>query len=139
MSLTDTQPQGSAPSLRTAVFLVAEVMAVLANAACSSTDEGTVEVEVRVSVCPEGSDSCPLLRVPDADVAVETEAGRVLASDKTDEAGNASFKVDQFGTLQVVARSRRLEHGEATMTAPLAPGGAATVSFGVPLTPVDAG
>jgi hypothetical protein len=133
--LTDLSPLAKALSRRTAALLTAGVIVVLAGAGCSSTDEGTVEVHVRVSVvCPKAieSEGCPMLGLPDADVTVSAGAGQVLASGKTDEAGKISLEVDQFGDLRVVARSPLLQH-EAIGTVQLSPGGAGTVPFGVPM------
>jgi hypothetical protein len=82
-----------------------------------------------------GDDECFELSVPDADVEVSTPDGRVIGSGKTDNAGKASFKVDQSRSLTVVARSAVLQHGKATGTANLAPGEAASVHFGVAMSP----
>jgi hypothetical protein len=105
--------------------------------ACSNSDEGTVDVDVRIVVCPKavGSEGCPLLGLPRADVTVSAGAGRVLASGKTDEAGKISFKVHQFGSVQVVARSPLLQHREAAQTVELSSGGDVSVHFTVPMSP----
>lgn len=132
--LTDLPPQATGILRRSAALLTAGVIAVLVSAGCSA-DQGTVEVSVRVSVCAQGGQKCFGLSVRDADVTVSTQDGRVIASGKTDYAGEVTFKVDRFGALDVVARSPVLENGEAVGTADLASGGGSTVSFGVPMSP----
>jgi hypothetical protein len=75
------------------------------------------------------------LPVPDADVVVNTPDGSVVASGKTDDAGKAALKVDQSGSLTVVARSAVLQHGKVTETSDLTPGEAVTISFVAPMSP----
>jgi hypothetical protein len=133
--LTDL-PQTRALPQRTAALLAAGLIAMLAITGCSGgAKHGVVQVELRVTVSPKGSNTSIGLPVPDADVTVRTGAGHEVAAGKTDRAGSASFKVDQFGPVQVVVRSPLLKGGEATSSGNLSPDGGYSALFQVPMSP----
>lgn len=81
--------------MRRLVFGILVSLASLTATSCASTDEETtVEVEVQVNLCVSPG-SCSVLQVPDAEVALNTQDGRQVATARSAKDGIARLRLDE--------------------------------------------
>jgi hypothetical protein len=118
-----------------ACALVSSLVVVVSAGACTSrSDTGVVKVDLGAVVCVDGG-RCFSLGVPEAEVLVLALDGRQVAVATTDDDGRVELTVHDFGPLDVVARSPLLKGGESRGSADLTPGGMASLTLRVPLSP----
>jgi hypothetical protein len=81
-------------SIMRLVIGIIAILATLATTSCTSDKATTVEVDVRLNVCTS-SGACNALRVPNAEVVLNTQGGQQVATTKTEDDGIARLTLDE--------------------------------------------